>query len=186
MAGTRGSLFTKHCERPAEALKYLADNPLRFEPGTQYRYSNYDWVLVSAAIEAASDRPFLTFMREQIFDRLGMRDTIPDSATGEGAGEDFPLINMVRELIYDPEAKRGAANAGKKPGLDRVTPYFPRFAANPSYGLHLMRPLDYCCYAGASVFVSTPSDLNLLWNTEDVRQPGNGSNAASRLRSCYE
>jgi CubicO group peptidase (beta-lactamase class C family) len=25
--------------------------------------------------------------------------------------------------------------------------------------MHLMRPLDYSCYAGSSVFVSTPSDL---------------------------
>ena len=25
--------------------------------------------------------------------------------------------------------------------------------------MHLMRPIDYSCYAGASVFVSTPSDL---------------------------
>ncbi len=40
-----------------------------------------------------------------------------------------------------------------------MTPYFPRFAADPRYGLHLMRDLDYSCYAGASVFLSTPSDL---------------------------
>ena len=41
----------------------------------------------------------------------------------------------------------------------RATSYFPRFAAEPRYGLHLMRPIDYSCYAGSSVFVSTPSDL---------------------------
>ncbi|MBK5293289.1 MAG: beta-lactamase family protein [Acidobacteriia bacterium] len=44
-------------------------------------------------------------------------------------------------------------------GPGRVTPYFTRFASDPNYGLHMMRPLDYSCYAGASVFVSTPSDL---------------------------
>jgi CubicO group peptidase (beta-lactamase class C family) len=32
-------------------------------------------------------------------------------------------------------------------------------SANPRYGLHLMRPINYSCYAGASVFLSTPSDL---------------------------
>jgi CubicO group peptidase (beta-lactamase class C family) len=42
---------------------------------------------------------------------------------------------------------------------NRVTFYFPRFAADPTYGLHLMRDLDYSCYAGSSVFLSTPSDL---------------------------
>src|SRR5258706_6272330 len=34
-----------------------------------------------------------------------------------------------------------------------------RFAADPRYGPDLMRPLDYSCYAGASAFLSTPSDL---------------------------
>ncbi len=38
-------------------------------------------------------------------------------------------------------------------------PYFPRFAADPRYGPDLMRPIDLSCYAGASVFLSTPSDL---------------------------
>jgi CubicO group peptidase (beta-lactamase class C family) len=42
---------------------------------------------------------------------------------------------------------------------NRATFYFPRFMADPDYGLHLMRPLDYSCYAGASVFLSTPSDV---------------------------
>jgi CubicO group peptidase (beta-lactamase class C family) len=110
-----------------EALPHFAKSSLLFEPGTQYRYSSYGWILVSAAVEAAAHEPFLTFMREQIFDPLGMRDTLPDSATN-------PIPN-------------------------RVTFYFPRFAADPTYGLHLMRDLDYSCYAGSSVFLSTPSDL---------------------------
>ena len=38
----------------------------------QYRYSSYGWILVSAAVEAAADEPFLTFMRNQIFEPLGM------------------------------------------------------------------------------------------------------------------
>ena len=78
--GDEGPLFTKHCERPVEALQYFAENSLLFKPGTQYRYSSYGWILVSAAVEAAADQPFLTFMRERIFDPLGMRDTIPDPA----------------------------------------------------------------------------------------------------------
>lgn len=156
--GDGGPLFTKHCERPVEAVPYFAQNALLFRPGTQYGYSDHGWILVSAAVEAAAEQPFLTFLREQVFDRLGMRDTFPESVPLE-PGEDFPLINMVRELIYDPEAVRGSAEKGKKPAGDRVTPYFTRFASNPNYGLHVMRPLDYSCYAGARVFVSTPSDL---------------------------
>lgn len=157
--GEAESLFTKHCERPEEALPYFEKNPLLFQPGTQYRHSSAGWILVSASVETAANQPFLSFMRERIFDPLGMRDTIPDPAAVT-ADDDFPLANMIRELIYDPGAKRDTtANAPKKPAADRVTPYFTRFASDPNYGLHLMRPLDYSCYAGASVFVSTPSDL---------------------------
>ena len=127
--GDEGPLFSKHCGRPVDALQYLSgrQRELRFEPGTQYRFSSYGWILVSAAIEAAADEPFLAFMQKEIFEPLGMRHTKADSSP---------------ESI----AKRAAF-------------YFPRFAADPRYGLHVMRPLDYSCYAGAGVFLSTPSDL---------------------------
>jgi serine beta-lactamase-like protein LACTB, mitochondrial len=125
--GDEGPLFSEHCERPVEALQYFAGSSLLFEPGTQYRYSRYGWIVVSAAVEAAAGKPFLTFMRERVFDPLGMSDTMAESA--------------------------------KEPIPNRVTFYFPRFAADPTYGLHLMRELDYSCYAGSSVFLSTPSDL---------------------------
>jgi len=157
--GDEGPLFTKHCERPLEALPHFAESSLLFEPGTRYRYSNFGWILVSAAIEAAAAQPFLTFMRERIFDPLGMSDTIADSPPSE-PDDDFPLFNLVREKIFDPRtARANSPDSAKKPVQDRVTPYFPRFSADPNYGLHLMRPLDYSCYAGSSVFVSTPSDL---------------------------
>jgi serine beta-lactamase-like protein LACTB len=125
--GDEGPLFSQQCERPVEALQHFAERSLLFEPGTQYRYSRYGWIVVSAAVEAAANQPFLTFMREQIFDPLGMHDTRADSLTKE-----IP---------------------------DRATFYFPRYAADPRFGPDLMRPLDYSCYAGASAFLSIPSDL---------------------------
>src|SRR5688572_14397741 len=128
-AGDEGPLLSQRCERPVDALQFLSghERELLFEPGTEYQYSSYGWILVSAAVEAAANQPFLTFMRKQVFDPLGMDDTLPDSAT--------------------------------EPIPNRATPYFPRFAADPHYGRHLMRPLDHSCYAGSSVFLSTPSDL---------------------------
>jgi CubicO group peptidase (beta-lactamase class C family) len=126
-SGDEGPLFTQRCERPVDALPFFGEDSLLFEPGTEYRYSSYGWILVSAAIEAAADEPFVTVMRKQIVERLGMDHTRADSAT-----ESIPA---------------------------RATPYFPRFASDPRYGLHLMRPLDYSCYAGSSAFLSTPSDL---------------------------
>ena len=76
---------TAHCERTADALPRFAQERLRFEPGTQYRYSTYGWILVSAAIEAAAGEPFFTFIRKQIFEPLDMADTKVDSTTDSTA-----------------------------------------------------------------------------------------------------
>ena len=71
----------EHCERTADGLKRFADRSLRFEPATRLSFSSYGWILVSAAVEAAANEPFFTFMRKQVFDPLGMRDTTVDATT---------------------------------------------------------------------------------------------------------
>ena len=66
----------------------------------------------------------------------------------------------MRTKIFEPAGMRDTvADSATEPLTNRVTSYFPRFAADPRYGLHLMRPIDYSCYSGSSVFLSTPSDL---------------------------
>lgn len=119
--------YAEHCGRTIEGLELFKDQTLLFEPGTRQRDSNYGWILVSAAVEAAAREPFTRFMRREIFEPLGMADTRPDSASE----------NISNSATF----------------------YFPRFAAEPRYGYHLMRPIDLSCYAGAGVFLSTPSDL---------------------------
>ena len=166
--GNEAPLFREHCERAAEVLEHFSGNWQLSGPVNTYHYSIYDWILVSAAIEAAASKPFLAFMRERIFDPLGMRDTAADPGPDpvEVEGEDFPLFMMIRELIHDPGATRdSAAGAAKKPGATnkpvagQVTAYYTRFAQDPNYGMHVMRLIDFSCYAGSAVFVSTPSDL---------------------------
>ncbi len=125
--GDESPLYGEHCDRPAQAFTHFANESLRFEPGTSYRYSNYGWIVVSAAIEAITGRPLAEFLKTRVFEPVGMRDTMPESAA-----ENIP---------------------------NRASFYFPRFAADPTWGLHPMRDLDYSCYSGASYFLSTPSDL---------------------------
>ena len=141
-SGDEGPLFSQQCGRPVEALPHFADRSLLFEPGTEYRYSSYGWILLSAAVEAAAGEPFLTFMRDQVFAPLGMVDTTADSTT--------------------------------QPIADRATPYFPKFAADPRYGPDPMREINLSCYAGSSVFISTPSDLvrfGLAMNSGKLLKP---------------
>ena len=70
-----------HCDRAADGLRSFENDPLQFEPETQSKYSTFGWILVSAAVEAASGEPFFAFMRTQIFEPLGMTDTTSDSPT---------------------------------------------------------------------------------------------------------
>lgn len=165
-SGDEGTLFAQRCERPVDALQHFADRELLFEPGTQYRHSKYGWILVSAAVEAASDQPFLTFMREQIFQPLGMDDTGAESATEENPehvgepGEDAPFLTLIRKVVLEPLGMGGTkAKSETAENADRATFYFPRFGADPRYGLHVMRPHNLSCYAGSMAFLSTPSDL---------------------------
>ena len=61
-----------------EGLAIFRDDPLEFEPGTQYLYSSYGWNLLSAVIEGASGERFLDFMRTRVFLPLGLRQIVPD------------------------------------------------------------------------------------------------------------
>ena len=51
---------------------------------------------MSAAVEAAANEPFLTFMQKQVFDPLGMGDTRADSATEADPGSGDALLPEVR------------------------------------------------------------------------------------------
>lgn len=79
--GDEGPFRSTHCDRTLDGLQLVADASLRFQPGTAYRFSNYGWILVSAAIEAAARQPFFAFMQERVFEPLDMDDTIPDAVT---------------------------------------------------------------------------------------------------------
>jgi len=47
-----------------------------FPPGTSYRYSNSGYALLALIVERASGKRYAAFLRERIFQPLGMRDTV--------------------------------------------------------------------------------------------------------------
>jgi CubicO group peptidase (beta-lactamase class C family) len=65
----------RHCTRAADGVTTFVNDPLLFEPETEYRYSTYGWVLVSAAVEAVAKQPFAEFMQRQVFAPLGLTET---------------------------------------------------------------------------------------------------------------
>ncbi len=65
--------------QPVTADKILdlwARKPLDFDPGTQWQYSNTNFVIAGLIVEKASGKPFLQFLSERIFTPLGMKSVM--------------------------------------------------------------------------------------------------------------
>jgi serine beta-lactamase-like protein LACTB, mitochondrial len=59
---------TKHFDDPiAGGLKFFADEPLLFQPGTKFNYSTHGYTLVGCVIEGASKEKYVDYMRENVF-----------------------------------------------------------------------------------------------------------------------
>jgi CubicO group peptidase (beta-lactamase class C family)/microsomal dipeptidase-like Zn-dependent dipeptidase len=82
----------------ADVLRLLSKpNRVYFAPGASYRYSNGDYSLLALIVERASGQRFAAFLRERIFEPLGMNatvafedgvSTVPDRAFGHSAAGD--------------------------------------------------------------------------------------------------
>lgn len=105
--GLSGFELTKRLSRD-EFIRTLAAQPLEFETGSRYQYSNSGYNLLGFIIETVSGKSYWDFMRERIFKPLGMEKTadrdpkyiIPNRATGyeweNGSliGRDYDLTDV--------------------------------------------------------------------------------------------
>src|SRR5438477_7777331 len=60
---------------PAKLVALFRDKPLDFDPGTEWRYDNSGYVLLTYLIEKITGDSYEKFVRENIFAPLGMTDT---------------------------------------------------------------------------------------------------------------
>ncbi len=62
-----------HYSNVSESLELFINDPLLFEPGTDFSYSSYNFNLLSAVLEKAYDLTFYEIMKNEIFESLDMR-----------------------------------------------------------------------------------------------------------------
>jgi CubicO group peptidase (beta-lactamase class C family) len=55
--------------------RYFATSPLQFRPGSQWAYSNSNFLLLGAIIEKQTGRAFTSVVEEQVFRPLGLTNT---------------------------------------------------------------------------------------------------------------
>jgi CubicO group peptidase (beta-lactamase class C family) len=127
-------LFTTENITIGESVKRLAKLPLHHEPGTKYTYSEGLDVL-GYLIEIVSGKPFDVFLKERIFDPLGMNDTrfylnddqAPRLVTVHTRKDDKWVSYPV--TFYDPAYPKTGAKAffSGGAGLSSTTEDYARF-----------------------------------------------------------
>jgi CubicO group peptidase (beta-lactamase class C family) len=95
---------------PEELVKPVQDKPLEFQPGAQMRYSNTGYVLLGMAIEKASGTSYAAFLKQNIFDPLGMKDS----------GYDENALVLPQRAAGYSRAPGGLVNASY---VDMTTPF---------------------------------------------------------------
>lgn len=61
---------------PKTIVMEWATKPLDFEPGTQYQYSNTNFVLAALIVEKVAGEPFGKFLRERVLKPAGLKDVV--------------------------------------------------------------------------------------------------------------
>jgi CubicO group peptidase (beta-lactamase class C family) len=103
----------------ADAVDDLTQRPLAFQPGSKWQYSP-GLNVAGRIIEIVAEQPLQDFLKQRIFDPLGMRNTtfFPDQrqlkriATLYGLGDDKKSLVAVENRIVDPDEVKAPNPSG--------------------------------------------------------------------------
>jgi CubicO group peptidase (beta-lactamase class C family) len=131
-----GDIFGPNwAKTPRARLRSLADyrvlfenEPLAFEPGAREEYSNAGYVLLGLVVERASGKPYDAFVKERIFDPVGMRNTgfsesdavVPGRATGYMLRGPAGPLAAPRANVHQLPGKPSSAGGGESSVDDLV------------------------------------------------------------------
>ena len=148
-----------------------------FEPGTAFRYSNSNYILLADIVEQVSGQYYNDFLREHIFDPLDMRHTglvteIPDSpawaekliadddveevkikGVAKGAGD---IVSNAPDMVKWMEGLSDGRIVSADTLQEMTTDYSPDYGEKYGYGLTQM----FAGGAGHEGTVSTYSSID--------------------------
>ena len=169
-----------------EFCNRLGEQPLAFDPGTRWRYGTSADIL-GAVIEAATGRRFSDFLREEIFEPLGMKDTafwVPEDKQDRlvtcyrrvpGGLEKFSSLHLaVGEYNREPAFESGGA------GLVSTLDDYAAFARMLMNG---GKAGDRRILSEAAVRFMTASQLNETLR-KDMWENLSGYNYSCLMRVC--
>ena len=98
----------------SDVVPYLYHKPLLFEPGTDYDYSNSNYILVGLIIEQLSGQPVHTLIRKRVLEPLGLQHTFNGNETVSSENRAHGYINRRGRIIdtYPWYSHSGLADSG--------------------------------------------------------------------------
>ena len=161
-----------------DLLNALYQVPLIFKPGTQYEYSNTNYRLLAFIIEKISGMKYCDYVKENIFDKCGMKNTT-SMATGDltYVPEDFE--EDVKNGFSDkdgypicPNNTRGDggihSNLTDMVAFDRAL-FTGKLLSKSSMEILLKEEMGYCCglvkegtgysHSGSSISCSSYNEM---------------------------
>jgi D-alanyl-D-alanine carboxypeptidase len=146
---------------PPEIIALTQDEPLEFEPGSQFAYDNTGYILLGYVIEKVSGQSYGQYLAEHVFGPLGMRDTgydesttlLPRRASGYRAGDQWGNAQYIAMSL--PFAAGGlyssiddllvwdrALNAGKVIGPGSLQAMFNDYGHQYGFGWAVRKQLE--------------------------------------------
>ena len=92
---------------PQEIMNRWAKQPLDFEPGTRWQYSNTGYVLAGMIVEKVSGVPFFQFVQNRLLDPVGMTSAKNFDADSHAADATGYIRYGLGPLRPAPEAGKG-------------------------------------------------------------------------------
>jgi len=126
-----------------ESIAIFKDDDLVFEPGTDYLYTSYDWVLISLAMQEASGISFEEYVEEKVLQPLGMTRTFA------------PLSHV------EPDAglnNKNSLHTSKQQSLDLIKEISAFYSKN-KLGIRKAIPVNNYFKLAGGGYLSTATDI---------------------------
>ena len=137
-----------------EGTTIFKDDALQFEPGTDYLYTSYDWVLISLAIEEASESSFEKYVQKKVLTPLNMNNTFAERYSPTESYSDRP------ETLNTPPLSAARNEPQDETFLhEGLNPLLTTFYSKNRKGFRLAKSVNNAYKLAGGGYLSTSEDI---------------------------
>lgn len=135
-----------------DVVRYMLSQPLDFDPGARYAYSNFGYCLLGRVIEQVTGTDYETHVRTRLLAPLGIHDV--------RVGKTLPAGRIDREVhYYEPHPQTGPSVVGRPLGAPVPGPYGTWYLeAMDAHGGWIASAIDLVRF-GSRVQVAAPAGV---------------------------